>query len=160
MNEFCACYFWPRPLCWPQNCRDYLHGQHWWCNMDFRVLYFIKEARWKWWWNKKKRGPRTKLRINQISYAIAHLHQWNICHRDMKLENILLMSNYQDNFLHRLRIQWTLTLVTVKFVELMPRFTNCRNPNSTSIKPNIANVGFDTKMTLYTHHHHTNSMTA
>ena len=31
-----------------------------------------------------------KLRFYQICHTIAHLHQRNVCHRDLKLENILL----------------------------------------------------------------------
>ena len=33
-----------------------------------------------------------KLRFYQISHATAHLHVGKVCHRDLKLENILLMS--------------------------------------------------------------------
>ena len=85
---------------------------HLWMNfvlLEFKVLYFMKEAGWKWWWNRPSRG------VQEQNYSKAEdlpdLHQWNICHRDMKLENILLMSNYQDSLLHRFGIQWTLTLV-------------------------------------------------
>ena len=33
-----------------------------------------------------------KLRFYQISHATAHLHVGKVCHRDLKLESILLMS--------------------------------------------------------------------
>ena len=33
-----------------------------------------------------------KLRFYQISHATAHLHAGKVCHRDLKIENILLMS--------------------------------------------------------------------
>ena len=40
-----------------------------------------------------------KLRFYQISHAVAHLHRGNICHRDLKLENILLMNNSNDSLI-------------------------------------------------------------
>ena len=40
-----------------------------------------------------------KLRFYQISHAVAHLHRGNICHRDLKLENILLMNNSEDSLI-------------------------------------------------------------
>merc|ERR1719233_554645 len=40
-----------------------------------------------------------KLRFYQICHTIAHLHQRNVCHRDLKLENILLMSNAPDSLI-------------------------------------------------------------
>ena len=40
-----------------------------------------------------------KLRFYQISHATAHLHAECVCHRDLKLENILLMMNSCNSLL-------------------------------------------------------------
>ena len=40
-----------------------------------------------------------KLGFYQICHTIAHLHEGNVCHRDLKLENILLMSSSQDSLI-------------------------------------------------------------
>ena len=40
-----------------------------------------------------------KLRFYQISHATVHLHAKCVCHRDLKLENILLMMNSCNSLL-------------------------------------------------------------
>ena len=47
--------------------------------------------------NKKMREETAKIQFYQISHTIAYLHSMNVCHRDLKLENILLMRRGPDS---------------------------------------------------------------
>ena len=47
--------------------------------------------------NKKMREETAKLQFYQISHTIAYLHSMNVCHRDLKLENILLMEHGSES---------------------------------------------------------------
>ena len=56
-----------------------------------------------------KNEVTTKLRFYQISHSIVHLHAGNICHRDLKLKTLLLVSNSWDSFLNIYRTMRILT---------------------------------------------------